>query len=307
MELIKRKTIKNTIIRKGVALHTGQMSKIIMRPGNNGIIFYNIKRDKKREHQIKISPFAVSNTSFATTIGKELHIYTVEHILSALHALHITDVEIDIEGDEPPIFDGSSYYFVEMIKEAGIYELEGYIEPIKINFPIWYIENDVYIIGLPSDKFEITYSIDFTKKSKILGAQNAHIIINRENYVKEISRARTFGFLEEIEWMKQNNLALGGSLNNALVYSKNGILNDEIRFEDEAVRHKILDLIGDLYITGIPIIGHIIAHKAGHTSDIAFTKKLYLTRNIDLTTKKLHMIQHQFEEISKNLHLPIEM
>lgn len=303
MELFKRKTIKNIINRSGKALHNGQLSRITLKPGNNGIVFYNIKRDKKKKFPLKINPFIVTSTSFATTIGKNPHINTVEHLLSALHALHITDLEVEVDGDELPIFDGSSYYYIQMIREAGILELDDYIEPIKINFPIWYIENDVYIIGLPSDKFEITYSIDFTQKSKILGAQNAHLIINEENYIKEISRARTFGFLEDFNAMKKKNHALGGSLENVLVYSKKSILNEEIRFNNEAVRHKMLDMIGDLYTTGIPIIGHIIAHKAGHTSDIAFAKKLYLVRNIEITSRKLHKIEHKFEEILKNLHI----
>ncbi len=300
-----KRTIRKEISRTGIGLHSGEFSKITFKPNNNGIIFYNTFRDKERKHPIKASPFEVVNTSYATVIGSHFPIQTVEHILSALHALYITDITIEIEADEPPVFDGSSYTFIELLREAGIKELDEEVDVININYPIWYKKDDLYIIGLPSDKFEVTYSIDFAKRSKAVGRQSYHLEFTSENYITEISRARTFGFYEDITWLKNNNLALGGSLENSLVYSGDELLNDELRYEDEAVRHKMLDLIGDIYLLGNPIKGHIIAHKAGHAADVEFAKKLLNAYRTDISIKKLNEIEQRFESIINELKITI--
>jgi len=194
---MKRKTIANTIEKEGVGLHSGKKTKVKFLPSENGIRFFNTLRDREKKFPIKVSPFEVVNTSYATVIGRDFPIQTVEHILAALHGLNITDIDIEIYGDEPPVFDGSAKVFVEMLLEAKIIELNDNIEKIMLNFPVWAINNDSYIIAIPSDRFEITYSIDFSEKSEIIGFQYANFIIDQNSFIKEIANARTFGFLEE--------------------------------------------------------------------------------------------------------------
>ncbi|MCX8058032.1 MAG: UDP-3-O-acyl-N-acetylglucosamine deacetylase [Spirochaetes bacterium] len=304
---MKRRTIYKIIEKEGIALHSGKISKIRFLPSENGIIFYNTLRDKNKNFPIKISPFEVINTSYATVIGRNYPIQTVEHVLAALHGLNITDIEIEIFGDEPPVFDGSSKYFVEILLEAGLKDLEYEISPITLNYPVWVINNDSYLIAIPSDIFEITYSIDFTEKSKVLGFQHVNFKIDEDTFIKNIANARTFGFLEEIEWLRSNNLALGGSLDNSIVYHKDGIVNGNLRYHNEAVRHKVLDLIGDIYLLGKPIKAHIFAHKAGHKLDVELTKNIYTMIKEEITATKLIQLRNEFKKISEQLKLNIEI
>lgn len=305
---MKRRTILNEIEKEGIALHSGKLSKIKFIPSNNGgIRFFNTLRDKEKKYPIEISPFEVINTSYATVIGRNYPIQTIEHILAALHGLNITDLDIEVYGDEPPIFDGSANIFVQMILESGICELNDEIDSITLKYPVWAINNDSYLIAIPSDFFEITYSIDFSEKSEYLGFQHAYYKIDEDSFIKNISNARTFGFLEEIEWLRANNLALGGSLENSIVYHKNGIVNDNLRYPNEAIRHKILDLIGDIYLLGRPIKAHIFAHKAGHKLDVELAKNIFLMIKEELTTNKLLEIKDEFKKISEKLNLNINI
>ena len=185
--------------------------------------------------------------------------------MSALHMLGITDLLIEIEGNELPIMDGSSIIFVDRIMEASIEELEKEVEPIIIKEPVYFSEekDGKHIIALPYDGFKVSYTIDFNHT--FLKAQYYEIELNTENYISEIARARTFCFDYEIEYMQKHNLALGGSLENAIVIKKDGVINPEgLRYETEFVRHKILDLIGDIYVLNRPIKAHLIAINAGH-------------------------------------------
>lgn len=304
---MKRKTIKKPITRSGISIHSGESTSVTFRPSsyNKGIIFYNISKDPYKLYPIPLSPFIVKSTLNSTSIGLKNTIHTVEHLLSALSMLYISDLIIEIDGDEIPIFDGSAYCFVDMIKEAGIQELEEDQDILKIKYPTWIISDDKYIIAIPSNKFSITYSIDFSSKSQMLPYQVIYLTLDSETYIKEISRARTFGFLEDIEKLKSNNLALGASLDNALVYTKEGILNNELRYQNEAIRHKILDLIGDLYLLGRPIEGHIIAHKAGHNLDVQFAKKLYWEEINKSNEDNIKRILSEFEDISNKLKITI--
>ncbi|HQM89668.1 MAG TPA: UDP-3-O-acyl-N-acetylglucosamine deacetylase [Exilispira sp.] len=302
---MKRKTITKAITREGVTLHSGNSSSITFRPSyfRRGILFYNTQRDPYKLHPIPLSPFIVSNTSFSTAIGNDYRIYTIEHILAALQAMEISDIIIEVEGDEVPVFDGSSYCFIEMLREAQIEELDEEITPYIIKYPIWVYSEDKYIIGMPSSQFSITYSIDFSSKSDLLPYQVAYFNITSDIFIREISRARTFGFLEDYENMKQNNLARGGSLDNALIYTRESILNDEIRYSNEALRHKILDLIGDLYLLGKPVVGHIIAHKAGHSLDVQFAKKFFWHEKANESSENIKRILKDFDELSSKLKL----
>ncbi|MFN3411036.1 MAG: UDP-3-O-acyl-N-acetylglucosamine deacetylase [Exilispira sp.] len=304
---MKRKTIKKPITRSGISIHSGKITALTFKPSfyNKGIIFYNTLKDPYRLYPIPLSPFVVTKTNNSTCIGLKNTINTVEHLLSALFAFHISDLIIEVEGDEIPIFDGSAYYFIEMIREAGIKELEENQNVLKINYPIWVISDDKYIIAMPSSKFSITYSIDFSSKTNLLPYQVIYLTLDADTYIKEVSRARTFGFLEDIEYLKNNNLALGGSLENALIYTREGILNKDIRYHDEAIRHKVLDLVGDLYLLSRPIEGHIIAHKAGHSLDVQFAKKLYWAEFNKSSEENIKKIIDDFEKLTNKLKISI--
>ena len=305
---MKRKTLKKTITRSGISIHNGKICSLTCRPSyyNKGIIFYNVAKDPYKLYPIPLSVFAVASTNNSTSLGIKNTINTVEHLLSALSMFYISDLIVEVDGDEIPILDGSAYSFVEMIKEAGIEELEEEQEILKITYPIWIVSDDKYIIAMPSSKFSITYSIDFSSKSQLLPYQVVYLTLDTDTYIKEISRARTFGFLEDIEHLKNNNLALGGSLDNALIFTKEGILNKETRYQNEAIRHKILDLIGDLYLLGRPIEGHIIAHKAGHNLDVSFAKKIYWNEINKENTQNIQKILDDFENISNRLKISIK-
>lgn len=273
---MKRKTIAKEITYEGMGLHKGELIRIKLIPATKetGIIFKRIDL-KENENEVTMN---LENT-FDLTRGTNLKnkydakIHTIEHFLSVLSIFEITDLIIEIDGNELPIGDGSAKIFGELIKNTGTCNLNSEIEELIITEPVYLTKGDKHIIALPYDGFKITYTIKFDHT--FLKTQMLEIDLNKENFLKEIAPARTFGFDYEIEYLKQNNLALGGTLDNAIVINKNGIDNPSgLRFEDEFVRHKILDIIGDLKVINRPIKGHIIAVKAGHALDIEFAKLL---------------------------------
>lgn len=273
---MKRKTIAKELSYEGIGLHKGEMIKIKLLPVSEktGIIF---KRVDLEEGKNEVS-MNLENT-FDLTRGTNLKnkfdakIHTIEHFLSALAIFNITDLIVEIDGNELPIGDGSAKIFGELLKEIGVRELEEDIDEIVIKEPIYLTVGDKHIIALPYDGFKITYTIRF--EHTFLKSQMLEIDLNLDTYMEEIAPARTFGFDYEIEYLRKNNLALGGTLENAIVINKNGVENPSgLRFEDEFVRHKILDIIGDLKVINRPIKGHIIAIKAGHALDIEFANLL---------------------------------
>ncbi len=278
---MKRKTIQNEIVYNGIGLHKGENIKLRLIPasGGTGIIFKRVDlKDGENEIILDI------NNTFDLTRGTNLQnefgakVHTIEHFLSALYVYGITDLIVEIDGNELPIGDGSAKPFVELLEREGIKELDECIEEIVITEPLYITQGDKHIIALPYEGYKITYSIKFEHtflKSQVLEKE-----IDVESYTNEIAPARTFGFDYEIEYLKKNNLALGGTLDNAIVVKKDGVLNPGgLRFEDEFVRHKMLDIIGDLKVLNRPIKGHIIAVKAGHALDIEFAKKI-LSNNL---------------------------
>lgn len=271
---MKRKTLAKEIIYSGIGLHKGENIDMKLIPGSNGIIFKRVDlEDGKNEIKLDIeNTFDLTRgTNLKNEFGAKVH--TIEHFLSALYAAEITDLVIELDGNELPICDGSAGRFIDLFENAGIKELNGEVEPIVITKPIYLTVGDKNIVALPYDGYKITYAIRF--EHSFLKSQLAEFEINLENYKKEIAPARTFGFDYEIEYLKKNNLALGGTLENAIVIEKDGVMNPEgLRYEDEFVRHKMLDIIGDLKILNRPIKGHIIAVKAGHALDIEFAKLL---------------------------------
>ena len=272
---MKRKTLKNRIEYEGIGLHKGENIKMTLIPSTfDGIVFKRIDLPVEKSI-IKMLPENCFDLTRGTNIKNEYGegIYTIEHFLSTLAIFNITDLIIEIEGNELPIIDGSALEFVRMIEKVGTIDLDVEIFPIIIKEPISVNKGESHVIILPYEGYKITYGIKFDHT--FLKSQLQEFEINLETYKKEIAPARTFCFDYEIEYLKANNLALGGTLKNAIVIEKNGILNPEgLRFEDEFVRHKILDIIGDLKVLNRPIKGHVIAIKAGHLINSELTKKM---------------------------------
>ena len=268
---MKRKTINQEIFYEGIGLHKGKNIKLHLIPAEKGGIIFRRTDLEEGKNEIALH---IDNT-FDLTRGTNLKnefgaaVYTIEHFLSALYILEITDLVVELSDNELPICDGSSRTFIEEIEKVGIKELDEDVKEIEIKEPVYLAKGDKYVIALPYDGYKLTYTIKFDHT--FLKSQMLETEINLENYKKEISFARTFGFDYEIEYLKKNNLALGGTLENAIVIKKDGVLNpDGLRYEDEFVRHKMLDIIGDLKVLNRPIKGHIIAIKAGHALNIEF-------------------------------------
>ena len=277
---MKRKTIRDTIEISGIGLHKGKEIKLTLKPSGNdderGIIFKRIDVSGKN-NVIKVDYRNLFDLERGTNIRNEddVKVHTVEHFLSSLSITGITDILVEISGNELPILDGSSAGFVEKLLEAGIVELNEKIEPIVITEPVIFSDEKAgkYVMALPYDGFKISYTIDFNHS--FLKSQYYELEVNLENYMENIAKCRTFAFDYEIDFLKKNNLALGGSLENAVVIGADGPLNPEgLRYSDEFVRHKILDIIGDLYVLGTPVKAHIIAIKAGHYVNSRLTEMI---------------------------------
>ncbi|WP_369712045.1 UDP-3-O-acyl-N-acetylglucosamine deacetylase [Leptotrichia sp. HSP-342] len=277
---MKRRTIKNTIEMSGIGLHKGEEIKLTLKPSENnderGIIFKRIDVIGKN-NVIKVDYRNLFDLERGTNIRNEddVKVHTIEHFLSSLSITGVTDILVEISGNELPILDGSSIGFVEKLLEAGIVELNEEIEPVVITEPVIFSDEKAgkYVMALPYDGFKISYTIDFNHS--FLKSQYYELEVNLENYIENIAKCRTFAFDYEIDFLKKNNLALGGSLENAVVVGADGPLNPEgLRYPDEFVRHKILDIIGDLYVLGTPIKAHIIAIKAGHYINSRLTEMI---------------------------------
>ena len=275
---MKRKTIKNVLEFEGIGLHKGEKIQIKLLPNKEetGIFFQRVDLPEGK-NLIKVDYKNLFDLERGTNIKNDhdARVYTIEHFMSALHVHGITDLIVEITGNELPILDGSTKIFLEEIEKIGLTSLENEIEPIIIDQVVSFTEEKTgkHVVILPYNGFKVSYTIDFNHT--FLKSEYYEIDLNLENYKREISMARTFAFDYEIEYLKNNNLALGGSLDNAIVIAKDGVLNPEgLRYENEFVRHKILDLIGDIYVLGRPIRGHIIAIKAGHFINAQLSTKL---------------------------------
>lgn len=264
--MIRQRTLKNVIRATGVGLHTGEKVFLTLRPAaaDTGIVFRRTDLDPVVD--IQANPLNVGDTRLSTTLTNgDVRVSTVEHLLSAFAGLGIDNAFVDLSAAEVPIMDGSAAPFVFLLQSAGIEEQNRPRRFIKIKKPIVVEENDKYARFEPFDGFEVAFSIDFDHPVFASRLQTASIDFSTTSFVKEISRARTFGFLRDIEALQQQNLALGGSLDNAVVVDDFRVLNEGgLRYDDEFVKHKILDAIGDLYLLGHPLIGAFHGHKSGH-------------------------------------------
>ena len=264
--MIRQRTLKNVIRATGVGLHTGEKVYLTLRPAaaDTGIVFR--RTDLEPVVDIQTNPLHVGDTRLSTTLcNGNIRVSTVEHLLSAFAGLGIDNAFVDLSAAEVPIMDGSAAPFVFLLQSAGIEEQHRARRFIAIKKPIVVEDGDKYARFDPWDGFKVEFSIDFDHPVFASRLQTATIDFSTTSFVKEISRARTFGFLRDIEALQQQNLALGGSLDNAVVVDDFRVLNDGgLRYEDEFVKHKILDAIGDLYLLGHPLVGAFHGHKSGH-------------------------------------------
>lgn len=266
-----RKTIANPTQVKGIGLHTGLPSAMTFKPAQNGITF--LRTDIPGAKPIPARANFVSSTLRGTNLKNETaEVCTVEHALSALHALGITDVAVEMDGPEPPVTDGASDVYVDALEKAGIKELESEQPLLNITRKITYTSGNIAYSAEPADK--LTFTFLFLHKHPLVSRQEYTLEFTPENYKREIARARTFGFEEELAFLKAHGLAKGGNLENAVIVGKDKFIN-ELRYPDELVRHKLLDLIGDLSLTGykLPPL-KITCTCGGHKHNVIFAKIL---------------------------------
>ena len=264
--MIKQRTLKNTIRATGVGLHTGEKVFLTLRPAdaNTGIRFRRV--DLAEPVTIQATPSNVGETVLSTTlVAGNVKISTIEHLLSALAGLGIDNAIIDVSAAEVPIMDGSAGPFVFLLQSAGVQELDSPKQYLRIKQSVRVEEGDKLASFEPFDGFKVTFTIDFEHPAFEDDVKTATMDFSSTTFVKEVSRARTFGFMKDIDMLRKNNLALGGSLDNAIVVDDDKILNEDgLRCADEFVKHKILDAIGDLYLLGYSLIGEFTGYKSGH-------------------------------------------
>ncbi len=264
--MIRQRTLKTQVKTTGVGLHSGVKVEMTLRPAaaGTGILFRRVDLDPPVD--IPVDPNKVTDTRLcsALTVGNA-KVATVEHLMSALAGLGIDNIVIDLTGPEVPILDGSAAPFVFLLQSAGIEELNVPKQFIRILEPIEVKEDDKWVRFSPYDGFRIDFTIDFDHPVFEQSSQVVSVDFDKTSYIREVARARTFGFMHEVEMLRNNNLALGGSLDNAIVMDEFRVLNaDGLRYDDEFVKHKVLDAIGDFYMIGKPIIGRLEAYKSGH-------------------------------------------
>ena len=264
--MIRQRTLKNVMRASGVGLHTGEKIHLTLRPAepDAGIVFR--RSDIKHSPPIKACIDNVGDTQLSTTLEKNaVRVSTVEHLLSAIAGLGIDNLNIDLSGPEVPIMDGSAAPFVFLLQSAGIQEQSAVKKFIRIKKNIRVEDQDRWALFKPYDGFKVAFTIDFDHPVFKAGPQYAEIDFSSTSFVKEVSRSRTFGFLRDFEFLRAQNLVLGGSLDNAIAVDDQKILNEDgLRYEDEFVKHKILDAIGDLYLLGHSLIGSFNGYKSGH-------------------------------------------
>jgi UDP-3-O-[3-hydroxymyristoyl] N-acetylglucosamine deacetylase len=264
--MIPQRTLKNTIRASGVGLHSGEKVYLTLKPApvNTGIVFR--RTDLSPAVDIPARALSVGETTMSTTlVNGEAKVDTVEHLLSAMAGLGIDNAIVELSAQEVPIMDGSSGPFVFLIQSAGLLEQDAPKRFIRIKRKVEVFDKEKYAAFVPYNGFKVSFEIDFDHPVLKQSVQKASLDFSSTSYVKEVSRARTFGFTKDLEYMRSKNLALGGSVKNAIVVDDYRVLNEDgLRYEDEFVKHKILDAVGDLYLLGYSLIGEFIGYKSGH-------------------------------------------
>ena len=267
-----QRSLRRQISCNGIGLHSGNKVNLTLKPApaDFGIRF---RRTDLGDHEVPATVHNLAGIQLATGLAlNSVSVETVEHLLAALVSVGIDNVIVELNSPEVPIMDGSAAPFIYLIHEAGVKRLTVPRKYLKIVRPIALSRGDKRIALYPSDHFKVTYSISYDHP--LLRHQSRTLRITEESFVEELAPARTFTFLKDVEMLRQNGLALGGSLDNAIVLGETGVLNNALRFEDEFVRHKMLDAIGDLALVGYPVIGHLVAHRAGHALHTEFAAKI---------------------------------
>lgn len=280
----KQKTIANEVSFSGIGLHTGTLTSMTFKPAppNTGVTFYRV--DLPNKPAIKADIDHVVDVSRGTTIGLNgAKVHTVEHILASIYGLDIDNIAIELDGPEIPNSDGSARPFLQVLKKAELVEQNAERQYIQVTEPVYYRHDDVTLSVLPADELRMTMTIAYDHVA--IGTQYATFTITPETFEKDLASARTFCFLREVKMLQEQGLIRGGSLESAVVIGDEAILNEDLRYPDEFVRHKILDLLGDMYLLGRRIKGHVVAVKSGHSKNVMFSKqikKVYMNGHADL-------------------------
>jgi UDP-3-O-[3-hydroxymyristoyl] N-acetylglucosamine deacetylase len=265
-------TIERAVETHGIGLHTAVPShmRLVPAPSDTGIVFRRVDLDN---FEIEAHGRNVARVSYATSLMKKgVLLSTTEHLLAALYSCGIDNVYVDIDAIELPILDGSSQPFIEMLQRAGIRRLRKRRRYLKVLRPLEIVDGDRRVGIYPADEFRVHCMVDYAHPA--IGRQEIEIVVNRQTFSETLARARTFGFLEEVARLRAVDLIRGGSLDNAIVLTRDGIMNGELRFPDEFGRHKTLDLIGDLALIGRPLLARVVAHKAGHALHTQLVSRL---------------------------------
>jgi len=271
-----QKTIEKSVSIEGVGLHTGQKSRVTFNPAPADSGIRLVRTDVPGAVPVRAEVdnlLDIEKYPRRTSIANgTFYVHTVEHLLSALFALEVDNVLIEMEGEECPGLDGSALQFIEAVKSAGVKELGGQRESFRVKEPIYISDNGSHIIALPGDGLKVSYTLDYPKS--LIKSQYASFVVTPETYEKELAPARTFCLEEEVDKLKAIGLGKGSDFSNTLVIGKTGVINNKFRFDDEPVRHKISDLIGDLALLGSPISAHVIGIRSGHALNTRLIKKL---------------------------------
>ena len=284
---MNQRTLKNVITVTGIGLHSGQSVDLEFHPQpiNTGVVFE--RSDIDNHIAIPASAFLVQDTMMSSNlVFGGTRVGTVEHLLSAVAGLGIDNLLIRVSAAEIPIMDGSAAPFVDLLLQAGICEQDARKKYLKILKPVKVQSEDKWAELVPYDGFELNFEIDFDHPAFDKAYQQAQLKFSTQNFIAELSTARTFGFMSDIEQLKKSNLALGGTMDNAIVMDETRILNAEgLRFSDEFVRHKILDALGDLYLIGYPLLGRFNAYKSGHALNNSLVREILLDEsNFEIVT-----------------------
>ncbi len=278
--MLRQRTLKSAIRATGVGLHTGEKVAMTLRPAqpDTGIVFRRV--DLAQPVDIRAEASKVTDARLCSTLEDHgVRVATVEHLMSALAGLGVDNAYVDLDGAEVPIMDGSASPFVFLIQSAGIEEQQAAKRFLRIRRTVEVAEGDKWARLEPYEGFKLSFSIVFDHPVLDRSAQTATIDFAETSYAKEVARARTFGFMQDVEALRSNGLALGGSMDNAIVMDEYRVLNaDGLRYNDEFVKHKVLDAIGDLYLAGHPIVGAFSAHKSGHALNNRLLRELLVRR-----------------------------
>jgi len=274
--MVKQRTLKNPVHATGVGLHTGERVDLTLRPApaNSGIVFRRV--DLSPVVTIKAEAYAVKDTRLSTCLELDgVRVSTIEHLMSAFAGLGVDNAIVELSSAEVPIMDGSAGTFIFLLQSAGLAEQSAAKQFIRIKKTIEIKEGDKWVRFEPFNGYKLGFTINFSHPVFASTKQNVTVDLGEHSYIKEVSRARTFGFMQDVEAMRAQGLALGGNLDNAIVMDEYRVINpDGLRFDDEFVKHKVLDAIGDLYLLGHSLIGAFSGHKSGHAMNNALLRAL---------------------------------